>query len=126
VLTLTKAPENLSNIEVVDGGLAEWETDVFVTFENLAKEMNVSYNADDIKTRLTVTYGDDLDIREINMGSPYITDLSYYYTVDWMGQDLYDAYTSYLKKSQTSQTNYTKNSQEMLEISDHQYFEEQR
>ena len=125
-LTFAKAPENLSNIEIVDGGLTEWETDVFVTFENLAKEMQVSYNADDIKTRLTVTYGDDLDIREINMGSPYITDLSYYYTVDWMGQDLYDAYTSYLKKSQTSQTQYTKNSQEMLEISDHQYFEEQR
>lgn len=126
VLTFTKAPENLSNIEVVDGDLTEWETDVFVTFENLAKEMKVSYNADDIKTRLTITYGDDLDIREINMGSPYITDLSYYYTVDWMGQDLYDAYTVYLKKSQTAQTNYTKNSQEMLEISDHQYFEEQR
>lgn len=125
-LTFTKAPENLSNIEVVDGGLTEWETDVFVTFENLAKEMQVSYNADDIKTQLTVTYGDDLDIREINMGSPYITDLSYYYTVDWMGQDLYDAYTVYLKKSQTSQTDYTKNSQEMLELSDHQYFEEHR
>lgn len=125
-LTFTKAPENLSNIEVVDGGLTEWETDVFVTFENLASEMNVTYNADDIKTRLTVTYGDDLDIREINMGSPYITDLSYFYTVDWMGQDLYDAYTAYLKKSQTSQTQYTKNSQEMLKLSDQQYYEEHR
>lgn len=125
-LTFTKAPTNLSNIEVVDGGLTEWETDVFVTFENLASEMKVTYNADDIKTRLTVTYGDDLDIREINMGSPYITDLSYFYTVDWMGQDLYDAYTAYLKKSQTSQTQYTKNSQEMLEISDQRYYEEHR
>lgn len=128
LLTFTdkSAPKNLSNIEVVDGGLTEWETDVFVTFENLAKEMQVSYNADDIKTRLTVTYGDDLDIREINMGSPYITDLSYYYTVDWMGQDLYDAYTAYLKKSQEAQTDYTKNSQEMLKISNCQYFEEHR
>ena len=125
-LTFAKTPENLSNIEIVDGGLTEWETDVFVTFENLAKEMQVSYNADDIKTRLTVTYGDGLDIREINMGSPYITDLSYYYTVDWMGQDLYDAYTVYLKKSQEAQTKYTKNSQEMLELSAHQYFEEHR
>lgn len=126
VLTLTNKPQSGSNIEVVDGGLKELETDVFVTFENLAKEMQVSYNADDIKTRLTVTYGDDLDIREINMGLPYITDLSYYYTVDWMGQELYDAYTAYLKKSQTSQTDYTKNSQEMLKISNCQYFEEQR
>ena len=126
VLTFKSAPKNGVNIEVVDGGLTEWETDVFITYENLAKEMNVSYNADDIKTQLTVTYGDDLDIREINMGSPYITDLSYYYTVDWMGQELYDAYTTYLKKTQSSQTQYTKNSQEMLEISDQQYYEEQR
>lgn len=126
VLTLTNKPQSGANIEVVDGGLVEWETDVFVTFENLAKEMQVSYNADDIKTRLTVTYGDDLDIREINMGLPYITDLSYYYTVDWMGQELYDAYTAYLQKSQTKQTDYTKNSQEMLKISDNQYFEEHR
>ena len=126
VLTFKSAPKNGTNIEVVDGGLTEWETDVFVTYENLAKEMTVSYNADDIKTQLTVTYGDDLDIREINMGLPYITDLSYFYTVDWMGQELYDAYTTYLKKVQTSQTQYTKNSQEMLEISDQQYFEEHR
>ena len=126
VLTFQSAPKNGSNIEVVDGGLTEWETDVFITYENLAKEMQVSYNADDIKTQLTVTYGDDLDIREINMGSPYITDLSYYYTVDWMGRDLYNAYTAYLKKSQQSQTQYTKNSQEMLEISDQMYYEEHR
>ena len=126
VLTFKSAPKNGTHIEVVDGGLTAWETDVFITYENLAKEMQVSYNADDIKTQLTVTYGDDLDIREINMGLPYITDISYYYTVDWMGQDLYDAYTAYLKKSQTSQTQYTKNSQEMLEISDQQYFEEHR
>lgn len=126
VLTFQSAPKNGTNIEIVDGGLTEWETDVFITYENLAKEMQVSYNADDIKTQLTVTYGDDLDIREINMGSPYITDLSYYYTVDWMGQDLYNAYTAYLKKSQQSQTQYTKNSQEMLEISDQMYYEEHR
>ena len=125
-LTFDSAPKNGTNIEVVDGGLTAWETNVFITYENLAKEMNVSYNADDIKTQLTVTYGDDLDIREINMGLPYITDLSYYYTVDWMGQELYDAYTAYLKKTQSSQTEYTKNSQEMLELSDQQYYEEHR
>ena len=113
-------------IEVVEKSQSKWETDVFVTFENLSNEMNVSYNADDIITKLKVTYGDDLDIREINMGSPYIMDLSYFYTVEWMGQDLYDAYTAYLKKSQTSKTQYEKNSQEMVELSDQEYFEEHR
>ena len=60
------------DIEVVDGALTEWETDVFITFDNLAQEVNVSYSAEDIKTVLTVKGEDDLDIREVNMGLPYM------------------------------------------------------
>ena len=125
-LTLENAPESGAHIEVVDGALVAWETDVFVSFENLAQEVNIEYNADDIKTRLTVTYGDDYDIRETNLGLPYLTDISYYYTVDWMGKDLYDAYTKYMQKSNDSQAEYTKNSQEILRINDHISYEENR
>ena len=82
----------------------------------MAQEININYDADEIKTRLTVTYGDDYDIREVNLGLPYLTDISYYYTVDWMGQDLYDAYTKYMQKSNNSQSEYAKNSQEILII----------
>ena len=126
VLTLEDTPESGAHIEVIDGALTEWETDVFITYENLAKEIKVSYDSDEIKTQLTVTYGDDLDIREANLGIPYLTDLSYYYTVDWMGQDLYDAYTAYMQKSQNSQAEYKKNSEEMLDVANRQNFEEMR
>ena len=125
-LTLEDIPENGAHIEVVDGALTEWETDVFVTFDNLVQEVNVNYSADDIKTVLTVTYGDDLNIRETNMGLPYLTDISYYYTVDWMGQDLYDAYTAYMQKCNSFQSEYTNNSQDMLGIADRISFEENR
>ena len=125
-LTLEDMPESGAHIEVVDGALTEWETDVFVTFDNLSQEIKINYEADNIKTVLTVTYGDDHDIREINLGLPYLTDLSYYYTVDWMGQDLYDAYTKYMQKSNKSQADYTKNSQEILRINDHIAYEENR
>jgi len=125
-LTLEDTPESGAHIEVVDGALTEWDTDVFVSFENLVQEANINYDADSIKTRLTVTYGDDYDIREVNLGLPYLTDISYYYTVDWMGQDLYDAYTKYLQKSNASQADYTKNSQEILKINDHISYEENR
>jgi len=124
-LILEDTPVSGAMIEVV-GVDSTWETDVFVTFDNLSQEINVNYNADDIKTVLTVTYGEDGDIREVNFGLPYITDLSYYYTVDWMGQDLYDAYTAYLEKSNSLQSEYTKNSQEMLEIANLIDFEENR
>lgn len=125
-LTLEDVPESGAHIEVVDGALTEWETDVFVSFDNLSQEVNINYDADAIKTQLTVTYGDDYDIREANLGLPYLTDISYYYTVDWMGQDLYDAYTKYMQKSNSSQAEYTKNSQEILKWNDHIAYEENR
>lgn len=125
-LVMEDAPEFGAHIEVVDGALTEWETDVFVSFDNLAQEVNINYNSDDIKTKLTVTYGDDYDIREVNLGLPYLTDISYYYTVDWMGQDLYDAYTKYMQKSNNSQSEYAKNSQEILMWSDYIAYEENR
>lgn len=115
-LVFDTAPINDAIIEVVDGSQEQWTTDVYISFDNLAQEANVSYSADDIKTILTVKGADDLDIREVNYGLPYITDLSYYYTVDWMGQDLYSAYGTYLKKCNEVQNKYTINSQEMLEI----------
>lgn len=79
------------------------ETDVIISFDNLVNNIKVQYSTDDIKTVLTVKGADDLNIREVNFGLPYITDLSYYHTVEWMGQDLYDAYSKYLR---TIQDNY--------------------
>ena len=114
---LESAPEDGAYVEVV-GVDDTWDTDVFVSFDNLAKEVNVNYNADDIKTVLTVTYGDDLDIREVNLGLPYLTDISYYYTVDWMGQDLYDEYGAYLTKVNKHRPEYSKNAQELVKLSD--------
>lgn len=125
-ITLEDIPENGTHIEIIDGALSEWETDVFVTFDNLSQEINIDYDADSIKTVLTVTYGEDENIREANLGLPYIVDLSYYYSVDWMGQDLYDAYTKYLQKTNAYQSSYTNNNQEMLDIAGRIDFEENR
>ena len=85
-----------NEINVYKEETAGIDTDVLITFENLSNKINIKYSADDIKTVLTVKGADDINIREVNYGLPYITDLSYYHTVDWMGQDLYDAYSKYL------------------------------
>lgn len=125
-LTLGSTPEFGRIIEVTDGSLSQWETDVYVTFDNLAQQMNISYSADDIKTVLTVKGADDLDIREVNNGLPYIVDLSYFHTVDWMGQDLYDAYSAYLDKCTQYQAEYKSNSQKILELSNRIAYETNR
>lgn len=116
VLILENIPPKGSLIEVTDGSQAKWMTDVYVSFDNLVQEVNVSYSADDIKTVLTVKGADDLGIEEVNMGLPYITDLSYYYNPEWMGQELYDAYTEYLKKCKDVQEQYTLNIEQILEL----------
>ena len=125
-LILGAAPESGRIVEVTDGALSSWETDVYVTFANLAQQMNISYSSDDIKTVLTVKGSDDLDIREVNNGLPYIVDLSYFYTPDWMGQDLYDAYTIYLEKCNSSQLEYKINSQKIIELSNRIAYENNR
>lgn len=86
-----------NSINVYEEETAGIDTDVIITFDNLSNKINVKYSADDIKTVLTVKGADDLNIREVNYGLPYITDLSYYHTVDWMGRELYDAYAKYLQ-----------------------------
>ena len=115
-IVFDKAPGGNEVIEIIDGALSAWETDVFITFDNLAKEININYEADDIKTMLSVYGADKLDIREVNMGLPYMIDISYYCTPDWLGADLYDAYTQYLKEYNAQQKNYKNNAQQINEI----------
>lgn len=122
-LTFYEAPGDNEIIEVIDGSLSAWETDVFINFDNLSQEIDVSYESDDIKTVLTVTGADDLDIREVNMGLPYIVDLSYYCTPTWLGRDLYDAYTQYLKDYNTQQKTYEDNAKKINEIDDKIYYQ---
>ena len=126
VLTLDEVPEDGLIVEITDGSQEQWMTDVYVSFDNLAQEVNISYDADSIKTVLTVKGADDLDIRDVNMGLPYLVDLSYYYSVDWMGQDLYDAYTLYLKNCDSLQDEYKDNAKNIEVIRDYIAYEKNR
>lgn len=100
--------------EEVEDGITEdnevatrWDTDVFISQDNLASELNVSYSTDDIKTRLRVSGGtEDLDIRDINLGNNYITNLDYYHDPEWMEPDLLEAYQDYLDAIAEHQPSY--------------------
>lgn len=79
----------------------QWDTDVFISRENLASKLDIKYSTDDIKTKLKITGSDDLDVRDVNLGQNYILNLSYYNTPLWLGEDLhlkYNAYTNDLAK----------------------------
>ena len=73
-----------------------WDTDVFISRENLASSIDVSYSTDDIRTKLKVTGGDGVDIRDVNLGKNYITNLSFYNDPMWLGRDLSIKYNKYM------------------------------
>lgn len=107
-----------NTINIYEEESAGDDTDVVITFENLASQIEVKYSADDIKTVLTVTGAEDLSIREVNYGLPYITDLSYYHTVEWMGEHLYNAYNDYLQVLANNQQSYLDAAAEVRRLSD--------
>ena len=93
--------------DVENEATTNFKTDVFISKDNLASEVKVSYSSDEIKTKLVVTGSDDLDIREVNLGRNEIMDLSFYHTEEWMEQDLFEAYDDYLDELQEAQTGLT-------------------
>ena len=96
--------EEVEDDEIENEASTRWETDVYISKDNLASECKVSYSSDNIKTKLVVTGSDDLDIREVNLGKNEIMDLSFYHTEDWMEQDLFEKYDDYLKEIKEAQT----------------------
>ena len=100
--------------EEADDGIKEdgtiqsrFSTDVYISKENLASEINIKVSSDNIKTKLKVSGADDLDIREVNLGKNYIMNLDYYHNYDWMEQDLYEAYSTYLDAVELYSPQYT-------------------
>lgn len=73
-----------------------WDTDVFISRDNLASSIDISYSTDDIRTKLKVTGGDGVDIRDVNLGQNYITNLSFYNDPMWLGRDLAIKYNEYM------------------------------
>lgn len=83
------------------------DTDIFVTYDNILKSTNISSSIDDIKTCLTVTGADDLNLREVNMGYDKIYMLDYFHSLEFMSKGLYDAYNKWVKKWNDNISDYT-------------------
>jgi hypothetical protein len=90
--------------EEVDDGITEdgkvltrWDTDIYISRDNLANEVQIKISGDNIKTKLKVSGGDSIDVSEVNLGKSYIMNLDYYHNEDWMDQDLIEAYDDYLE-----------------------------
>ena len=71
------------------------DTNVFLSYDNLLQNASLSSSSDDIKTCMTVMGAEDLNLREVNMGSDRIYMLDYYVTPEFMSQETCDAYVAW-------------------------------
>ena len=125
--TLTKTIDVYAEEEdgLTDDGVAvsKYDTDVYISRESLANEVQISTSTDNIKTRLKVGGSEDLDIREVNLGKNYIMNLDYYHShktdeygnkipdYEWMEQDLFEQYSRYEEAVEEYSPKYTESMQ---------------
>lgn len=86
---------NSNTVNIYDESSYGLDTNIHVSMDTIANEVQVNYSADDIKTVLYVYGSDDISIREVNLGLDYIANIDYYFTEDWLGKGLYNAYNNY-------------------------------
>lgn len=96
-----------SRINIYSEDTVGTDTDIYVTYQNLLKNTSISSSLDDIKTCLTVTGADDLNIREVNMGYDRIYMLDYFATTEYMSYGLYTAYNAWRLKWNSHLPKYT-------------------
>lgn len=73
-------------------------SNVHVSYQNLLKSANMNCDISNIKTCLTITGDDDIDIRNVNYGQDRIYNFDYYNSTAYFSQSLYEAYNNWIDK----------------------------
>lgn len=82
-------------------------TDIYLSFDNLIKTIDVTENASDIVTVLNCN-GNNLDIRTVNpMGANYLVNFDYYKNRKWMSQGLIDCLNNWKVFYESNITNFS-------------------
>lgn len=80
---------------------------VFMSQQNLLKEVEVSEDTESIVTRLAVYGADDISIHDVNpIGGDYLINLDYFMTTDHFSQELIDKYNTWQALVDTNRTQF--------------------
>lgn len=86
-----------NTINVYEQDSVSEDTNIVISFQNLAKKFKLDPDAESVKTCVTLVGNDNLTIRELNMGYDRIYNFDYFATPEYMSQELIDAYKAYQK-----------------------------
>lgn len=83
------------------------DSSIYLSYDNLLKNVELTDIPDEIVTALTVYGKGDLSINQVNpLGGNTIYNFDYYKTTEWMSQSLIDAINSWEDKIEQSQGDY--------------------
>ena len=83
------------SIDVHDQNNINLDTNIFISFRNLAKNINITVDEDSVFTRFRVRGNDDLLLNDWNLNSDIITDLSYFLCEPYMSEQLAEKYKNW-------------------------------
>ncbi len=96
-----------NTINVYEQDSVSEDTNIVISFQNLAKKIKLNPDAESVKTCVTLVGSDSLTIRELNMGYDRIYNFDYFTTPEYMSQELIDAYKAYQKAYEQYNRQYT-------------------
>ena len=86
---------------------ATTNTDIYLSYDNLIKNINIKEKTDELITALTVYGGGNLSINQVNpLGTNTIYNFSHFKSANWMSQSLVDAITIWENKVVANQASY--------------------
>jgi hypothetical protein len=86
---------------------ATTNTDIYLSYDNLIKNIEIKERTDELITALSVYGGGDLSINQVNpLGTNTMYDFSYYKSTDWMSQGLIDAIGHWEEQMIIAQSDY--------------------
>jgi hypothetical protein len=95
------------SIDIIAIDSSPAETDIYLSFDNLLKDIAYEEITEEITTCLYCYGGNDLTIRNVNpLGSNSIYNFTYYKTANWMSQGLIDAIDAWEAKVILYQSSY--------------------
>lgn len=99
VFTFDTINKTISAIAAPTSASAMTSTDIFMSFDNLIKEVDITEKTDELVTALNVYGAGSLDILTVNpLGTPTIYNFDYYKTTAWMSTGLIAAIDAWKAK----------------------------
>lgn len=93
-------------INVYDSDSYGEDTNIYISFTNLAKSINIKPATDDLYTRYTVRGDDNLDISQVNFGSDKIEDISHFLNTNFVSQSIINKYTAWKNYRDSKRSDY--------------------